>query len=185
MAATPVFSAQLPGSPAGTLKLWTTATGLRRLDFRTGPDLALPGEVASNESAPQIMLDTLDALRAYFAGRLRAFDLALDLGALTPFQHRVLERLRTIPYGQVLTYGEVARDLSLGAGGARAVGQAVGANPVAIVIPCHRVVGSNGALHGYSGGLPRKAALLRTEGVVVDGAEPASRVHPEVLRLPL
>lgn len=185
MAGTPVFSAQLPGTPVGTVKLWTTGRGLRRLDFRAGPDLAYPGEATSNEPAPPIVRDCLEALQAYFAGTLRTFDLALDLGAITNFQHRVLERLQKIPYGRVITYGDVARDLGLGPAGARAVGQAVGANPVAIVIPCHRVVGSGGALHGYSGGLHRKAAMLRIEGVVVDGAAPASRVHPGVLRLPL
>ncbi len=79
----------------------------------------------------------------------------------------------------------MARALGMGDGGARAVGQAVGANPVAVVIPCHRVVGSDGALHGYGGGLARKATLLRLEGVDVDGTSATSKVHPEVLRLPL
>jgi methylated-DNA-[protein]-cysteine S-methyltransferase len=104
---------------------------------------------------------------------------------VTPFQARVYERLRAIPYGRVVTYGTIADELGEGPGAARAVGQAVGANPVAIVIPCHRVVGSDLALHGYGGGVERKATLLRLEGVAVDGTSPRSRVHPERLRLPL
>lgn len=180
-----MFSAQLPGTPVGTVKLWSTSDGLRRLDFRTGPDLALPGEQISADPRPPIVDEALAALKAYFKGAARSLDIPLDLGAITDFQRRVYERLRAIPHGQVCTYGDVARALDLGPAGARAVGQAVGANPVAIVIPCHRVVASTGAIHGYSGGLKRKAALLRIEGIVVDGAEPSSKVHPEVLRLPL
>ncbi|MEK9499706.1 methylated-DNA--[protein]-cysteine S-methyltransferase [Gaopeijia maritima] len=180
-----MFSAQLPGTPVGTVKLWATTEGLRRLDFRKGPDLALPGERISADPAPPIVREALDALKGYFRGENRALDIPLDLGAITDFQKRVFERLRAIPYGQVATYGDVARSLDLGPAGARAVGQAVGANPVAIVVPCHRVVASTGALHGYSGGLGRKAALLRIEGIEVDGAEAGSKVHPEVLRLPL
>lgn len=95
------------------------------------------------------------------------------------------DRLLEIPFGHVRTYGEIAKEVSDGQGAARAVGQAVGANPVAIVIPCHRVVASDGSLHGYGGGIDRKATLLRLEGIEVDGARPSSKVHPEVLRLPL
>ena len=169
----------------GTLKLWATGEGLRRLDFRTGPDLALPGERLSCETPPAFLGGILDALRDYFDGRVRRFDVPLDLGALTDFQLRVLDHLRTIPHGRVTSYGDVARALELGEAGARAVGQAVGSNPVAIIIPCHRVVGSDGALHGFSGGLRRKATLLRLEGIEVDGESATSKVHPEVLRLPL
>lgn len=180
-----MFSAQLPGTPVGTVKLWATSEGLRRLDFRQGPDLALPGERISPDPPPPILHRALTSLKAYFDGTGRSFDVPLDLGAITDFQRRVFARLQTIPHGTVITYGDVARALELGPAGARAVGQAVGANPVAIVIPCHRVVASTGALHGYSGGLGRKAALLRIEGIVVDGTEASSKVHPEVLRLPL
>lgn len=180
-----MFSAHIPGTPVGTVKLWATDHGLRRLDFREGPDLAGPGELLSAGAPPPFLDRALAALSAYFDRRIRVFDLPLDLGAVTDFQMRVWEHLRGIPYGHITTYGEVAKALDLGAAGARAVGQAVGANPMAIVIPCHRVVGSDGALHGFSGGLPRKAALLRLEGVDVDGEQATSKVHPEVLRLPL
>jgi len=108
-----------------------------------------------------------------------------DLGALTDFQLDVYDVVSSVRYGRITHYGAIAEQLGLGSAGARAVGQAVGANPVAIVIPCHRVVGSDGTLHGYSGGLSRKTALLRLEGIVVDGVEPTSRAHPEELRLPL
>jgi len=184
---TPVHSAHLPGTPLGTLKLWATDAGLRRLDFRTGPDLALAGERLVTDGAPPDHLAvTLQRLVDYFGGRVRDFgDVPLDLGAVTDFQLEVYAHLRTVSHGHVTTYGAISRALGLGDAGARAVGQAVGANPVAIVIPCHRVVGSDHALHGYSGGLPRKAALLRLEGIVVDGTTATSRVHPEELRLPL
>lgn len=186
MSGTPVHSAQLPGTPLGIVKLWATPDGLRRLDFRTGPALARTGERLMSASPPGHLPATLDLLRGYFAGEVRDFEkVPLDLGPLTPFQLRVYHHLRTIPWGQVTTYGSIAEALDVGAAGARAVGQAVGANPVAIIIPCHRVVGADATLHGYSGGLARKAALLRLEGIVVDGEEATSRVHPEELRLDL
>lgn len=185
MTRTEVFSAHLPGTPVGTLKLWATRDGLRRLDFRTGPDLAHPGEQLSSEPHPPLLDAALEALRGYFDGRVRTFDIPLDLGGVTDFQQSVYDHLVSIPFGRVTSYGDVARALELGDAGARAVGGAVGSNPVAIVIPCHRVVGSDGALHGFSGGLRRKAALLRHEGIVVDGDTATSKVHPEILRLPL
>lgn len=186
MPGTPVYSAQLPGTPLGTLKLWATRDGLRRLGFRSGPDLARPGERLSSDPSPRHLSETLELLEGYFDGTVRDFrDVPLDLGALTDFQLQVYEHLRAVPFGKVTTYGALAEELGLGAAGARAVGQAVGANPVAIIVPCHRVVGSGGTLHGYSGGLERKARLLQVEGIVVDGVQASSRVHPEELRLPL
>jgi len=183
---TPVHYAHLAGTPVGTLKLWATDRGLRRLDFRAGPDLAPPGERLTTDEPPEHLAETLRRLEDYFGGRIQDFgDVPLDLGALTDFQLGVYQHLRTIRAGHVTTYGAISRALGLGDGGARAVGQAVGANPTAVVIPCHRVVGSDRTLHGYSGGLSRKAALLRLEGIVVDGEEATSRVHPEELRLPL
>jgi len=168
----------------GTLRLWATSRGLRRLDFRTGPDLALPDEKVGTDAPPALLATALQNLREYLAGRRRDFEVPLDFGHLTPFRRRVYERLLEIPHGTVVTYGEVARDLG-DPGAARAVGQAVGSNPVAIVVPCHRVVASDGSLHGFGGGCDRKAALLRLEGIDVDGTRPSSKVHPEVLRLPL
>lgn len=102
-------------------------------------------------------------LQAYFKSALRDFHLALQPQG-TPFQERVWRALAAVPYGAVLSYGQLARNMSLSAAHSRAVGTAVGRNPLAIIIPCHRVLAGNGALNGYTGGLSRKAALLRIEG---------------------
>ncbi|MCL4425379.1 MAG: methylated-DNA--[protein]-cysteine S-methyltransferase [Firmicutes bacterium] len=103
-------------------------------------------------------------LEEYFAGRRREFELPLDLSAGTPFQQAVWDALQAIPYGQTLSYRELA--IAVGRpGGPRAVGQALGANPVPIVVPCHRVIAADGSLGGFGGGLPLKARLLRLEGV--------------------
>jgi methylated-DNA-[protein]-cysteine S-methyltransferase len=101
-------------------------------------------------------------LAAYFDGKLREFTVPLDVRG-TPFQQKVWATLRTIPYGETWSYGDLAR--KLGAPTAtRAVAHANGDNPIAIVIPCHRVIGSDGELTGYGGGLWRKRALLEREG---------------------
>ena len=97
----------------------------------------------------------------YFAGRLSHFDLPLDLRG-TPFQRQVWRLLLSIPYGETVSYGDLAHSLGQD-NAARAVGGAVGRNPISIVIPCHRVIGSDGSLTGYGGGLPRKRALLDLE----------------------
>lgn len=173
-------------TPLGTLALWSTRRGLRRLGFHSGPDLARSGEALSADAPPAHVQGTLDAIEAYFEGASAPFDaVPLDLNHVTPFRQRVYDCLRRIPRGHVMTYGDVAREIGEGPGAARAVGQAVGANPVALIIPCHRVVASNGSLSGYMGGVRRKASLLRLEGVEVEGDRSSSKVHPEVLRLPL
>jgi methylated-DNA-[protein]-cysteine S-methyltransferase len=102
---------------------------------------------------------------AYFAGELDAFDLDLDPQG-TPFQRRVWDELRRIPFGETISYSELARrlgDPKL----VRAVGVANGRNPISIVIPCHRVIGADGSLTGYAGGLPRKQLLLELEGALL------------------
>jgi len=103
-------------------------------------------------------------LTEYFTGTRRRFDVEVDLHG-TDFQRRVWEEVRLIPYGHTVTYGEIARRLG-DPGTVRAVGRATGANPAPIVIPCHRVVGSDGSLVGYGGGVNIKAALLRLEGAL-------------------
>lgn len=157
-----------------------TQEGVRRIEF--GP---LPREAhVDPESAwPAVLNEAVRQLRDYFARRRRTFDLPLDMEA-TGFQKAVYDELLKIEYGHVTSYGEVAEALGRPEL-ARAVGQAVGANPVPIVIPCHRVVASDGKLVGFGGGLPAKVALLRTEGIEVDGDRPSSRVRPDVLRLEL
>ena len=104
-------------------------------------------------------------LDAYFSGQLYQFSIPLDLRG-TSFQRQVWELLRGIPHGETRSYGQVAYALGR-ALAARAVGQAIGSNPVSIVVPCHRVIGSNGKLTGYGGGLDRKQALLDLEAAVL------------------
>ena len=123
-------------------------------------------------------------LKEYMARERETFDLLLDLEGVSDFQNEVYTQLMAVQYGHVVTYGDLARQVGRPEL-ARAVGQAVGANPVPIIIPCHRVVAADGKLGGFSGGLPNKVSLLRVEGIEVDGAKPTSRVHPEVLRLDL
>jgi methylated-DNA-[protein]-cysteine S-methyltransferase len=124
-------------------------------------------------------------LEEYFTKERTSFDLELDFPvAITEFQREVYRRLMEIEYGHVASYGQVARDIGK-PDMARAVGQAVGSNPLPIVVPCHRVVASDGSLTGFGGGLRAKAALLRLEGIDVDGTSPSSKVHPEVIPLDL
>lgn len=124
-----------------------------------GSDLAAAGHRLTEDS--ERLRPLRRQLEEYFAGRRRRFDLVLaPVG--TPFQRRVWEALAAIPYGETRSYGEVARSLGRPEA-SRAVGAANGANPLPIVIPCHRVVGSNGSLTGFGGGLETKAALLELE----------------------
>jgi O-6-methylguanine DNA methyltransferase len=101
-------------------------------------------------------------LAAYFAGTLRQFDLPADPGIFTPFQRRVLPLVSAVPYGETRTYGGIAAEMGR-PGAARAVGRANAANPLAIIIPCHRLVGADGGLRGYAGGLHLKRWLLDHE----------------------
>lgn len=118
------------------------------------------GELVRREE-PQALQIAADEMRRYFAGERLAFTCPLDLHG-TPFQLSVWNYLVQIPYGETRSYGEIARDLGRPAA-SRAVGAANGANPVAIIVPCHRVIGSNGTLTGYGGGLPTKSWLLALE----------------------
>ena len=150
-------------SPIGPLTLVAGPEGLRGLHF--------PGRgPAKTDGAERDQNATLTAateqLDAYFAGELRRFELPLDLVG-TVFQRRVWTALRQISYGVTTTYGTLARELSgeeaSGWSDARAVGAAVGRTPVPIIVPCHRVIGADGSLTGYGGGLHRKRALLDFE----------------------
>ncbi len=150
-------------SPIGPLTLVASAAGLRELSF---PGRSrIPAEATK---AP--MHEATEQLDAYFAGELRMFDLPLDLHG-TPLQQAVWRALLEIPYGETATYGEQAArinpslfDADIEAWQrARVVGAANGRNPVAIVVPCHRVIGADGSLTGYGGGLDRKRALLDLE----------------------
>jgi methylated-DNA-[protein]-cysteine S-methyltransferase len=134
------------------LRIVASERGLQRLEWDDGQAVGPASLVAR----------VREQLADYFAGRRRAFDLPLDLAG-TEFQRRAWLALAEIPYGETRTYAEQARLLGL-AHGARAVGSANARNPVPIVIPCHRLVGSTGNLTGYAGGLDRKEQLLRFEG---------------------
>jgi len=157
-------------SPFGPLMLVATPTGLCRVGLPGEGRAALKGWLARwvgpeiPEENPAALSPAVAQLREYFSRLRREFDLPLDLRG-TPFQQQVWAELRKVPYGQTVSYGELARRIGRPAA-ARAVGQAVGANPVPIIVPCHRVVGADGSLVGYGGGLEIKSALLRLEGVL-------------------
>ena len=176
-----VYSGVLRDTPAGPVTIWVTRHGVRRVGDVT-PDMLDEGGADVSQSAT--LASALIQLREYFAGNRRKFDLPLDFSGATAFQRRIYGRLLEIPYGRVVSYGDIADELGE-PGAARAVGQAVGANPLPILVPCHRVVRSDAKLGGYSGGLLRKVTLLGIEGIDVDGHRSGSDVHPEVLRLPL
>lgn len=177
-----VHSAHLPETRVGPVTVWTSIDGVRRIEFG-----ALPSERHTDppESWPPNLREAVRQLEEYLARERSAFDLPLDFsGVTTEFQQEVYDHLLEVPYGHLTSYGQLARDIGK-PDQARAVGQAVGANPIPIIIPCHRVVGSDLRLTGFSGGLEAKVELLKLEGVDVDGATPTSRVHPEIIPLDL
>jgi methylated-DNA-[protein]-cysteine S-methyltransferase len=145
-------------SPVGLLTLaghGSALTNLRMVDQTYEP-------IRADWSVdPRAFSDAVDQLGAYFAGELTDFDIELDLRG-TNFQQRVWKALLTIPYGETRSYGEIAEQIGV-PGAARAVGLANGHNPIAIVVPCHRVIGAGGSLTGYGGGLDRKRTLLELE----------------------
>jgi methylated-DNA-[protein]-cysteine S-methyltransferase len=155
-------------SPLGPLTLVGGAVGLSGLRF-PGRGPALEGEARR----PDAFGAAVEQLEEYFAGERRRFELDLDLRG-TPFQRAVWRQLQELPYGTRVSYAELAARIGR-PDRVRAVGAAVGATPVPIVVPCHRVVGSDGSLTGYGGGLQRKQALLDLERRAANGlgAEPA------------
>jgi len=151
-------------SPLGPLLLAATPSGLSGVWFMDQRHLPAENQVQSwTPDQDNTILKTAAAqLTAYFEHRLSHFELPLDLSAGTAFQSSVWRALLDIPFGETLSYGALA--LVIGKPAAvRAVGSAIGRNPLGIVVPCHRVVGAKGALTGYAGGLDRKSALLRLE----------------------
>lgn len=145
-------------SPLGRLLLLADDDGLRALLFPGGPTAALAADVPPDPRGFEAVTEQLDA---YFAGELREFDLALAPRG-TPFQLRAWEALRRIPYGRTRSYGEQAEMLG-DRRMARAVGLANNRNPLSVVVPCHRVLGADGSLVGYGGGLGAKRWLLELE----------------------
>jgi methylated-DNA-[protein]-cysteine S-methyltransferase len=141
-------------TPIGKLTLVTTEKGLSAVSFGA----RIPPNGILDEQSNRVYIDQLSE---YFAGKRKSFDVPLDLNG-TPFQLSVWRALLNIPYGETRTYGEIAQSLGKPQA-ARAVGMANHDNPVAVVVPCHRVVGHDGSLTGYAGGLHLKQALLALE----------------------
>jgi len=154
----PIFYAQLE-SPIGALQLVSEDSRLTQITFAKGGRPAAPKTEWREDTAA--LREPIRQLRAYFAGELETFDLPLAPEG-TPFQQKVWGELLKIPYGNTISYGELAKRID-NPKASRAVGLANGSNPIPIVIPCHRVIGSNGKLTGYGGGLPIKEKLLALE----------------------
>lgn len=155
-----IYTAQYD-SPLGKMLLTSDGTALTALDFADTGD----GIRGTQKDLP-VFEETFRWLNLYFSGKVP--DCMPPLAPKgTAFQHAVWDILRTIPYGQTTTYGRIAAQIAAARGGrmsAQAVGGAVGRNPISILIPCHRVIGADGSLTGYAGGLDKKEYLLRTEG---------------------
>jgi methylated-DNA-[protein]-cysteine S-methyltransferase len=145
-------------TPIGPLGLVASDAGLQAVFF--------DGHTIRTEGSSPVLTQAARQLEAYFDGELVAFELPLELHG-SEFQRRCWLALATIPYGQTVSYGEQARRLGLGPERARAVGAANGRNPLPIVLPCHRVIGADGSLTGFGGGLHVKRFLLEHEGALL------------------
>lgn len=152
-------------TPIGRLLLAAGEDGLREIQFEGGRHPQRPGE-GWRAGETEVLREARSQLAAYFAGRLREFELPLAPRG-NPFELRVWRALLEVPYGTTCSYSEIARRLG-DLGATRAVGAANGANPLPIVVPCHRVIGADGSLTGYGGGLDVKRYLLRLEGALPD-----------------
>lgn len=146
-------------SPVGNIRIISKEGCLSHLQFTD--------EVPDGEILDQVLLSTVQQLEEYFGKSRKVFDMPIGLGG-TDFQHKVWLEIASIPFGQTTTYMKIAQKLGNPAA-IRAVGAAIGANPILVVLPCHRVVGSDGKLTGYAGGLKRKKALLEMEGHAFQG----------------
>lgn len=159
-------------TPLGDLRIAATAEALVYCGFQSAHELRdrlaraglrEAGSPGTGPRRPAILDDAAAQLDAYLAGRLRSFDLPLDLRLATPFSRETVSALDGfVPYGRTATYGALAEALNRPRA-ARAVGTALGSNPLCVVLPCHRIVGSTGALTGYAGGVAAKRHLLALE----------------------
>jgi methylated-DNA-[protein]-cysteine S-methyltransferase len=140
-------------SPIGMIEISGTEDGITSIIFAEGE--------VTTDRIPEVLKDAYSQLDEYFMGKRRVFDLKLSPSG-TEFQRKVWSELMNIPCGETLTYKDIANNLG-NSNAVRAVGNANGKNPISIVVPCHRVIGSNGKLTGYAGGLERKAWLLKHE----------------------
>ena len=155
-------------SPLGGMTLVSNGTALIELDFDGQKNFLEKTNVNRQQKSLPVCEETCRWLDLYFDGKEPDFSPALNPTG-TAFQMSVWAILRTIPYGETTTYGAIAKQLEKNTGrriSAQAVGGAVGRNPISIIVPCHRVIGANGSLTGYAGGLDKKESLLRIEGVL-------------------
>ena len=167
---TSIVQTRLP-SPLGTIAIAATDQGLAGLWFAENQRF-LPHELTGSAAWPEnadhpVLQQARQQLGEYFAGQRRRFELPLDLSSGTAFQQSVWQALLALPHGTITSYGDISRRIGHPAA-VRAVGGAIGRNPVSIIVPCHRVTGSKGALTGYAGGLDRKSTLLRLESALAE-----------------
>lgn len=160
-------------SPIGTITLESDGTALTGL-WIEGQRTDIPNDTKHAQEEPPtdpILMQACKWLDIYFTGKEPPFMPPVKLNG-TPFQLAVWHILQNIPYGTTITYGDIAKEIAAQTGkakmSAQAVGGAVGSNPVSIIVPCHRVMGANGRLTGYQGGIPLKTALLKLEGLDTD-----------------
>ena len=149
-------------SPVGELRIVATDEAVLAIEFSPFRGLTNGRPIGERSDDHPVLKETVRQLSSYFSRQLRDFDLPLAPQG-SAFQQRVWAQLRLIPYGETASYGEIARRLGMTNSASRAVGLANGRNPVPIVVPCHRVIGANGTLTGYAGGLERKQTLLSLE----------------------
>ncbi|WP_030684427.1 methylated-DNA--[protein]-cysteine S-methyltransferase [Streptomyces sp. NRRL B-1347] len=154
----PLGDLLLVGEPSATAKGGTALASLS-MPGQKGAAAVQDGWVRDDEAFTAIA----DQLRAYFAGALTGFDIEYATGSGTDFQRKVWDALDSVPYGTTTTYGALAARLGLSRAAVRALGTAIGRNPLLVVRPCHRVIGADGSLTGYAGGLDRKRQLLDLE----------------------
>ena len=149
-------------SPIGDLRIVARDGAITAIEFTPFRGSAAGDPVGERDDDAPLLRDAVAQLTAYFARDLKEFDLPLAPRG-SGFQQRVWEQLRAVGYGDTASYGEIARRLGMTSAASRAVGLANGRNPIPIVIPCHRIIGANGSLTGYAGGLERKQQLLELE----------------------
>lgn len=153
------MSQTIVDSPIGPLRISASARGICEVSFGAG------GRAQRNGRPRGLAREAARQLQDYFAGKRTTFDLPLDFGTAPAFSKAVWRRIAQIPHGATIAYGDIAARIGRPKA-SRAVGRATGANPVAIIVPCHRVIGKDGSLTGFGGGMDRKRWLLRHEGVL-------------------
>jgi methylated-DNA-[protein]-cysteine S-methyltransferase len=159
-------------SPVGRLKLVASSDGLSAILWDKDNPRRVRLNVVAPDDAHPVLLETERQLTEYFSGRRKIFDLTLDFAG-TEFQRKVWQALLTIPFGEVRSYGQIAKQIG-SPNAVRAVGAANGRNPISIIAPCHRVIGSTGELTGFAGGLAAKAYLLELERSRAEPVEKAA-----------